>query len=89
MFGTDWEMRQIEKSKADHTQPKIKWWRLTKDEAKRQEFKEIVLREARSPEGVQEWWNHNSNVIKRVGKEVLGETSGKRPPGDKESWWWN
>ena len=89
MVVTDWEMRQIEKSKADHTQPKIKWWRLTKDEVKRQEFKEIVLREARSPEGVQEWWNHNSNVIKRVGKEVLGETSGKRPPGDKESWWWN
>ena len=40
-------------------------------------------------QGVQKWWDHNSEVIKRVGAEVLGMTSGRRPPGDKEGWWWN
>ena len=24
-----------------------------------------------------------------LGEHVLGKTSGKGPPGDKESWWWN
>ena len=28
-------------------------------------------------------------MIKRVGAEVLRTTSGRRPPGDKEGWWWN
>ncbi|XP_066963981.1 uncharacterized protein [Macrobrachium rosenbergii] len=28
-------------------------------------------------------------VIKRVGGEVLGKTSGKKPPDDKEAWRWN
>ena len=30
------------------------------------------------------------NTILRVGKEVLGMTTGRRPPREKEtSWWWN
>ena len=24
-----------------------------------------------------------------IGQEVLGMTTGRRPPGDKETWWWN
>ena len=47
------------------------------------------MREARLPEGVKQWWDHNSEVIKRIGAEVLGMTSGKTPPCDKEGWWWN
>ena len=27
-------------------------------------------------------------VILRAGQEVLGMTTGRRPPGDKETWWW-
>ena len=52
----DWEMKNTEKSKPVHADPKIKWWRLMKEADKRQEFKEKVLREARLPEGVQKWW---------------------------------
>ena len=85
----DLEIKGIEKSKPTHADPKIKWWRLTKEADKRQEFKEKVLREARLPEGVKQWWDHNSEVIKRIGAEVLGMTSGKTPPCDKEGWWWN
>lgn len=47
-----------------------------------------MLREIRLLEGVQEWWNHNSEVIKRVGGEVFGKTRGKKPPENKETWWW-
>nr|XP_027226231.1 uncharacterized protein LOC113818249 [Penaeus vannamei] len=36
-----------------------------------------------------EWWENNSGVIRAVGEEVLGKTSGKGPPENKESWWWN
>ena len=28
-------------------------------------------------------------MILRAGQEVLGMTTGRRPPGDKETWWWN
>ena len=28
-------------------------------------------------------------MILIAGQEVLGMTTGRRPPGDKETWWWN
>ena len=28
-------------------------------------------------------------TLTRVGQEVLGMTTGRRPPGDEEIWWWN
>ena len=40
-------------------------------------------------ESVQEWWEETSTKILRVGEEVLGMTTGRKPPGDKETWWWN
>ena len=43
----------------------------------------------RPVESVQEWWEETNTRILRVGQEVLGMTTGRRPPGDKETWWWN
>ena len=40
-------------------------------------------------ESVQEWWEENSTVILIAGQEVLGMTTARRLPGDKETWWWN
>ncbi|XP_068211719.1 uncharacterized protein [Palaemon carinicauda] len=68
--------------------PKIKWWKL-KEVKLRVLFKERVLEAVRLHEDVQEWWTENSKVILRIGGEVLGKTSGRRAPNDKESWWWN
>ncbi|KAG8229954.1 hypothetical protein J437_LFUL008527, partial [Ladona fulva] len=59
------------------------------EEALRNKFKEEVLKELRLPEGVQEWWEINSNIIRKAGEEILGKTSGKGPPEEKETWWWN
>ncbi|KAK3884459.1 hypothetical protein Pcinc_011294 [Petrolisthes cinctipes] len=68
--------------------PKIKWWEL-KNERLKQQFKERVLNEITPKENANEWWEENSNIIRRVGEELLGKTSGRGAPQDKESWWWN
>ena len=38
-------------------------------------------------ERVQEWREETSTTILRVGQEVLGMTTGRRTPGDNETWW--
>ena len=35
---------------------------------------------------VREWSEENSTVILRAGREVVGLSTGRRPPGDKETW---
>ncbi|KAG8238180.1 hypothetical protein J437_LFUL014056 [Ladona fulva] len=66
---------------------KIKWWKL-KEEGPKNEFLQKVLSELKSPEDVQEWWENNSKTIKNIGEKVLGKTSGKGAPPEKETWWW-
>ena len=34
-------------------------------------------------------WTANSELIRRIGEETLGRTTGKCAPDDKETWWWN
>ena len=68
--------------------PKIKWWRL-KEENPKIQFREKVLSERSLLENVQEWWEENSTVLLRAGQDVHGMTTWRRPPGDKETWWWN
>ena len=86
----DLKIRRENKGK-QRGNPKIKWWRLEKDEnvELRSRFKEEVLRDIRLENDADDWWNVNSRMILTVGEHVLGKTSGKGPPGDKESWWWN
>ena len=48
-----------------------------------------MLREATTDKSeVQEWWQHNAGVIRKWGKEILGETTGNIWR-DKETWWWS
>ena len=84
----DWEIQRGKKRKPEQATPRIKWWRLREDNLKVQ-FREKVLDKVRPVESVQEWWEETSTRILRVGQEVLGLTTGRRPPGDKETWWWN
>ncbi|KAG8225276.1 hypothetical protein J437_LFUL006509 [Ladona fulva] len=39
--------------------------------------------------GTGKWWEINSNIIRKAGEEILGKTSGKGPPEEKETWCWN
>ena len=84
----DCEIQRGKKRKPEQATPRIKWWRLKEDDLKVQ-FREKVLDKVRPVENVQEWWEETSTTILRVGQEVLGMTTGRRPPGDKETWWWN
>ena len=68
--------------------PKIKWWTLKEENLKIQ-FREKVLSGRILLENVQEWWEVNSTVMLRAGQEVLGVTTGRIPPGDKDTWLWN
>lgn len=82
------KIREEEKRGRDKRMRKIKWWRLKEPETRRQ-FKEKVLEEWVEADSVQEWWTANSRMLRRVGEEALGKTSGKKAPADKETWWWN
>ena len=84
---SDFLIRRIDQGKKN-VQPKIKWWRL-KDQEIRERFKEAVLRSIRLANDVNIWWAENSALILRLAEELLGKTSGKGPPNDKESWWWS
>ena len=84
----NWEIQRCKKRKPEQAKPRIKWWRLREDNLKVQ-FREKVFDKVRPVESVQEWWKEMSTRILRVGQEVLGMTTGRRPPGDKETWWWN
>ena len=82
----DWEIKCSKRNIPEQVTPKIKWWRL-KEENLNIQFREKVLSERRMLENVQEWWEENSTVIVRAGQEVLGMTTGRRHPGDKDTWW--
>ncbi|XP_068222162.1 craniofacial development protein 2-like [Palaemon carinicauda] len=75
------DCRLSKKTKMDQ---KIKWWKL-KEEKLRVLFKERVLEALRLYEDLQEWRTENSIVILRIGEEVLGKLSRRRPANDKES----
>ena len=83
----DWWTSSVKKRRPESATPKIKWWRLAAGDLKAQ-FREKVLEAVMPVEGVQDWWEDRSKVILRVGQEVLGMSTGRRPPGDKETWWW-
>ena len=60
----DLKIRRENKGK-QRGNPKIKWWRLEKEEniELRSRFKEEVLREIRLENEANDWWNVNSRMI--------------------------
>ena len=76
--------KKKKKRTPEQATPRIKWWRLKEDDLKVQ-FREKVLDKVQPVESVQEWWEETSTTILRVRQEVLGMTTGRRPPGDKET----
>ena len=87
LIVSDFLIRRVAQGKK-MAQPKIKWWRL-KEQEMRERFKETVINSIRLAEDVNVWWVENSTMIMRTAEELLGKTSGKGAPNDKESWWWN
>ncbi|XP_066964336.1 uncharacterized protein [Macrobrachium rosenbergii] len=83
----DLKLKRERKTKAKGIR-KIKWYKLVREEDKKSEFKRRVLGDIDiGIEDVQEWWARNAAVMRRHGKELLGETSGIIWE-ERESWWW-
>ncbi|XP_064107970.1 uncharacterized protein LOC135216526 [Macrobrachium nipponense] len=81
------EIEQIRNKKMQGPK-RIKWFKLKEIELCRQ-FKEKFLVElTHEIEDVDEWWNRTMEIILRVAREILGESSGKMF-GNKETWWFN
>ncbi|XP_008472495.1 uncharacterized protein LOC103509649, partial [Diaphorina citri] len=59
-----------------------------KDPLLKLEFKRHVLQKL-SVDSEQDLWKKSAKIITQVGKKILGKTSGKGGPQDKETWWWN
>jgi hypothetical protein len=68
--------------------PRTRWWNLKGE--KLELFKDKVLNEAtwNSEEETNIMWNKMATCIRRISKEILGESKGKGPQS-KETWWWN
>ena len=65
---------------------RIKWFKLKENDLCR-EFKARVLEEiTHEIVDVDEWWNRTMEIILRVAREILGESSGKIFE-NKETWW--
>ncbi|XP_064108009.1 uncharacterized protein LOC135216564 [Macrobrachium nipponense] len=81
------EIEQIRKKKMQGPK-RIKWFELKEIELCEQ-FKEKVLEElTHEIEDVDEWWNRTMEIILRVTREILGESSGKMFE-NKETWWFS
>ena len=86
--AVDWIKKRKKRGKQKIV-PKIKWWKL-KQPVYRDRYRDRVLEVLGNwdYDDVDTWWEENSSVLIRIGKEVLGMTRGKGPR-DKETWWWN
>ncbi|MDL1135817.1 hypothetical protein PS057_20960 [Yersinia pestis] len=67
---------------------RTKWWNLKGD--KQLALRERVLEEDvwATDESANNMWDKVAECIRRVGKEVLGESKGGAPV-QKEAWWWS
>jgi hypothetical protein len=69
------------------TSRRIKWWKL-KDPFLNLEYKRKVIESVKKAECEDQWRNCKESML-QVGEKVLGKTSGKGKPKDKETWWWS
>jgi hypothetical protein len=83
----DLRIRQYRKRDRHMIDPRIKWWALK--EAKQGMFVERVVKEVDwcLEEDSESMWNKIAGGMRKVAKEVLGESKGGAPLGKDTSWW--
>lgn len=78
---------EIKKRKRVKVEPRIKWWKLKKEDCC-VEFR-VELRQALGgSEELPADWVTTAEVVRETARKVLGVSSGQRKE-DKETWWWN
>ncbi|XP_056134022.1 uncharacterized protein LOC130110842 [Lampris incognitus] len=69
------------------TQPKIKWWKLKKEDCC-VEFRQELRQALGSSEELPDGWATTAEIVRETARKALGVSSGQRKE-DKETWWWN
>ncbi|XP_051779985.1 uncharacterized protein LOC127526866 [Erpetoichthys calabaricus] len=78
---------EIKKRKRVRAEPRIKWWKLKKEDCK-VECREKVRQTLGGSEGLPDSWETTADVVRVTARRVLGVTSAQRKE-EKETWWWN
>ncbi|XP_067349374.1 uncharacterized protein [Channa argus] len=80
-------MLVVRKMKRTKAEQRTKWWKLKKEECC-VVFREELTQNLGGLEVLPDDWTTTANLIRKIGRRVLGVSSGKRK-ADKETWWWN
>ena len=75
------------KRKIAKAEPRIKWWKLKKEDSC-EEFREEIIRALVGKEELPDDWTTTAKVVRDTARKVLGVSSKQRKE-DKETWWWN
>ncbi|KAJ8375265.1 hypothetical protein SKAU_G00058450 [Synaphobranchus kaupii] len=81
------EDKRRRRAKGGKVEPRIKWWKLKKEECCI-EFREGVRQALGGREELPGGWVATAEVVRETARKVLGVSSGQRKE-DKETWWWN
>ena len=68
-------------------EPRIKWWKLKKEDCC-EELREEIRRALGGKEELPDDWTTTANIVRDTARKVLGVSSKQRKE-DKETWWWD
>ncbi|CAB3249881.1 unnamed protein product [Arctia plantaginis] len=84
--------KSLSKSRKNRPSPRIRWRMLEKEEYacnfKVKVVEKMIEMNARLDKSVDGWWSEMANYIRKIAREVLGETKGKGII-ERDTWWWS
>ncbi|KAK3571578.1 hypothetical protein QTP86_014149 [Hemibagrus guttatus] len=86
-FGVKERNLEGQMKKRSKIEKKTKWWKLKKEEGC-EEFRQKLRQALGGQVVLPDDWETTAEVIREIGRKVLGVSSGRRKE-DKETWWWN
>ena len=78
---------ETKKRKIVKAEPRIKWWKLKKEDCC-EEFREEIRRALGGKDELLDDWTTTAKVVRDTARKVLGVSSKQRKE-DKDTWWWN
>ena len=78
---------ETRKRRITKAEPRIKWWKLKKEDCC-EEFREEIRRALGGEEELPDDWTTTANIVRDTARKVLGVSS-KQWKEDKETWWWD
>ena len=78
---------ETRKRRITKAEPRIKWWKLKKEDCC-EEFREEIRWALGGEEELPDDWTTTANIVRDTARKVLGVQSKQRKE-DKETWWWD